>query len=146
MPEPLLAPALSALTLALVLAPLAPAAASPGKDGPTLSTQQVTDQAPPEVTDRMIVKYKTEAPAAEVERQSQLDADFHTFIDVDAFGSSPSPGHVGPAGFVIEDHITNNHSDGTSAMPAVDFNDAGEFDLAGYAATLGLDFGEQTLS
>jgi serine protease len=64
----MLAPTMSALTLALVLAPLTPAAASPGKDGATPSTQQVTDQAPPEVTDRMIVKYKAEAPAAEVER------------------------------------------------------------------------------
>ncbi|GEO96806.1 S8 family serine peptidase [Kocuria turfanensis] len=74
-----LAPTVSALTLALVLAPLTPAAAAPEDTGATLSTQQVTDQAPPAVTDRMIVKYKTETPAAEAERSVE---DAATAVDV----------------------------------------------------------------
>ncbi|MFI7482839.1 S8 family serine peptidase [Kocuria sp. M1R5S2] len=57
-----LVPSLSALTLALVLAPLAPAVAVPAEEDGSPSSQQLTDQAPPEITDRMIVKYRDGVP------------------------------------------------------------------------------------
>ncbi|TKA60150.1 hypothetical protein B0A55_12861 [Friedmanniomyces simplex] len=40
--------------------------------------------------------------AFEILRQDVLDVDFGTFIDMNAFGSSPSPTHVGPAGFDVD--------------------------------------------
>ncbi|MFF0944170.1 S8 family serine peptidase [Kocuria sp. CPCC 205300] len=106
----MLAPTMSALTLALVLAPLAPAAASPGKDGPTLSTQQVTDQAPPEVTDRMIVKYKTEAPAAEVERGVE---DAAAAADVPEAGKATEVRSTADGAAVVElaDEVTTDQAE-----------------------------------
>ncbi|PWF80068.1 subtilisin [Kocuria rosea] len=64
----MLAPTLSALSLALVLAPLTPATAAPAENATTLSAQQVSAEAPPEITDRMIVKYRTPVTDAESEQ------------------------------------------------------------------------------
>lgn len=66
-----LVPTMSVLTLALVLAPLAPAAASPAGDATAPSTQRVTEEALPEVTDRMIVKYRT--PVSETEAETVVE-------------------------------------------------------------------------
>ncbi|MGX5359347.1 S8 family serine peptidase [Kocuria sp. KH4] len=69
MPRATLAPTVSALALALVLAPLTPAAAAPEETGSAPSTQQVLAEQPstlPEAaktTDRVIVKYKDDATA-----------------------------------------------------------------------------------
>ncbi|MEX5299292.1 S8 family serine peptidase [Kocuria sp. CPCC 205292] len=68
MQRSMLAPTLSALTLALVLAPLAPATASPAENATSLRPQQLSGEAPPEITDRMIVKYRTPVSEAESER------------------------------------------------------------------------------
>lgn len=65
MQRSMLAPTLSALTLALVLAPLTPATASPAENATLLSPQQVSAEAPPEITDRMIVKHRAPVPEAE---------------------------------------------------------------------------------
>ncbi|WP_336650221.1 S8 family serine peptidase [Kocuria rosea] len=59
MQRSMLAPTLSALSLALVLAPLTPATAAPAESATTLSAQQVSAEAPPEITDRIVVQYKT---------------------------------------------------------------------------------------
>ncbi|VEH42431.1 Extracellular basic protease precursor [Kocuria rosea] len=68
MQRSMLAPTLSALSLALVLAPLTPATAAPAENATTLSAQQVSAEAPPEITDRMIVKYRTPVTDAESEQ------------------------------------------------------------------------------